>query len=146
MRKILNILSGLYITAIGLLLGFGTFVTINRSNNDLISQYGFKIVILINGFFVTWLLATGIGLLTAKNWARYSLFLMSFGALALGALILAFAFRHPFPAPISVEKSSIFLSVNIILLGIIPLFFLIFYNLKFVKELFISKADDSLPK
>lgn len=94
-------------------------------------------IILIFGL---WLILTGIGIMLRKNWARYSLFTMSCFAIFIGLFmyLVAFLQRIAFPGNIS---NLIFYAIPTIFLIAIPIYFLIFFSRKSVKELFVSKEQ-----
>jgi hypothetical protein len=91
-----------------------------------------------------WPIFTGIGILMRKNWARYSLFVMSIFSLFIGlSSLLPIIFLPQSLNQTHKDSSLLFelfiLVVNFVFLIIIPVIFLIFFNRKKIKSLFKVK-------
>ncbi len=90
---------------------------------------------------IGWLIPTGIGLFLKKNWARYSIMVMSGFAILIGLIsCLRFCFlpSPQIPAegtPVQLIKLVIVISLFLFLI-ILPIIYLIFFNRRVVKEIF----------
>jgi len=89
-----------------------------------------------------WPIFTGMALMAKKNWARYSLFVMSFFAIAIGlssGFSLLFLSRSQGASNATARSLyELFISlINFIFFIGIPTYFLIFFNKKAVRQLFL---------
>ncbi|MDD5195553.1 MAG: hypothetical protein PHQ96_07785 [Candidatus Omnitrophica bacterium] len=141
MKNILVILSGIYITFLGLVLAGMIAVSLfflDEGTASLPMNYNPSFLVISYLPLTIWLLTTGIGIISKKSWSRYSLFIMSFFALFIG-LVISITFLF-FPAPTKSHALRILSFALIFFLFIvIPIFFLIFFSRKKVKELFKSR-------
>ena len=151
MKKFFIILTGIYLlflALIGILIVILSFMNFN-SNIVLSTNERIQVAIVwipLSG----WLSATGIGLFLKKNWARYSIMVMSGLAIFMGLIgCLGFCFMS-FPE-ISAEGTPVQLIRLIILvplflfLIILPSIYLIFFNKRSVKEIFEAASSLKRP-
>jgi len=87
-----------------------------------------SMIIFEMGSFI-WCLLTGMGLLVKDEWARYSLFIMSGFAILLGSLFALVSLSN-------IKDFWIFGIIFLILLMLIPLFFILFFSNKKVAKIF----------
>lgn len=135
MKKFFIILSGFYLLLVGLLFSILIIFSLTRIpfSESPSGLYGVLNFVL----FGVWAIATGIGIILRKNWARYSLFVMSFFAIFIGLIMLV-----PLFFIVSINDRPDFGVVSFlafIFFIAVPIFFLIFFNRKMVKEFFIPK-------
>jgi hypothetical protein len=152
MENFLIKLSGIYTTTIGaflIILSILKIISSNRltyslSHDPLLFIAAIVYVVLL-GF---WPIVTGLGIIFYKKWARYSLFIMSVFALFIGlSSILPLIFvpqsigGMQAKTPFSLFELFILIA-NFIFFIVIPAAFLIFFNRKQVKAMFIKRAID----
>ncbi len=142
MRKFFVILSGVYITILGIFIistfSISIFLHLNKFKDRLPTA--------ITGIFIfvmlgLWAVLTGIGIICKKNWARYSLFAMSFFTIFIG-LICYLATFIPRAAVPDNTSELIFFAIPAVFLIAIPIYFLVFFNRRSIKELFVSKEQE----
>ncbi|MDD5584598.1 MAG: hypothetical protein PHV55_06060, partial [Candidatus Omnitrophica bacterium] len=141
MKNIFITIAGIYITLLGLVLagmiGISLFF-LDEGTASLPMNYNPSFLVISYLPFTIWLLSTGISLLLRKNWARYSLFIMSFFALFMGLVISITHLLFPSATNISFFLRTISFALILIFFIVIPMFFLIFFNKKTLKQLFKS--------
>jgi len=145
MKKLLIVLSGIYIIIVGIIAaapGF-SYLNLRSHKGDLSGVIGGIFIFFICGL---WIVLTGIGIIRKKNWARYSLFVMSYFAIFTGLILYVVAFfirisSHGNNQNPALTSLILFAISTVFFIGI-PLSFLIFFTRKSVKELFISKEEE----
>lgn len=104
---------------------------------------------LIDLAFACWAIATGVGILMRRNWARYSLTILSSFTLVVGmivvpvmiaALLLSHRAEGLLIAPI-----ILVLSIASCALIAVPVFFIVFFNLRGPKALFLQRLPAGTP-
>ncbi len=143
MKKILLFTIGLCIFFIGILLG-GIFLfsifslreelrSLPLNNNPLLITIAYLPLTI-------WFLLTGIGIILRRNFARYSLIIMSYFIFFIGLVMFLTFFLLPesnfFPYKI---PKILLLTFFILFLMLLPLFFVFFLNSKDIKNLFYIK-------
>jgi hypothetical protein len=95
--------------------------------------------------FIGWLLATGIGLLLKRHWARYSIMVMSGFAIFMGIIFCLVFSLAPLPenANANMIIKTVLLGLTSIFLIILPVVYLVFFTRQSVKELFGTTKSDS---
>lgn len=146
-KKILIILSGVYLVLIGTLAAVGYLISIFSLSKEFKLQMPqfitfkpiFEVLCII---FLLCPIIIGLGIILKKNWARFSILLLSVFGIIIGFLSSIVLLVVPFPQDSKVNypvvKLMIFVFYFIIFIAI-PMFFIIFFNRKSVKELFVSK-------
>lgn len=136
MRKILIVISGIYLCLIslfvilGLVLGFLSLKASATEDARRMMPY-FMVSATMNIIFAAWALITAAGILMKKNWARYSLSIISAFAILIGLLVLlAIVFSLFGGVRGSLINLIISLLIVIVILIVVPVFFLIFFNSK----------------
>jgi len=142
MEKTIIKLSGIYILCIGaivfVVMLFGLLPAGNLTKNPPLLQA----VTLYLLFLVLWPIITGLGIIFKKNWARYSIFVMSVFVIFIGissAVALVFIPQSVYEAQTkpAIFIPEFFLSVaNFIFFICIPMYFMIFFNKGVVKAAF----------
>ncbi|MDD4955238.1 MAG: hypothetical protein PHP17_04280, partial [Candidatus Omnitrophica bacterium] len=142
MEKTLVKLAGIYTLCVGVIvlvvMLFGLFPSGNLTHNPKLLEAA--VVYLL--FLVLWPVVTGFGIILKKNWARYSIFVMSVFAIFIGissavALIFIPQSVYESGAHPSSYIPEFFLSVaNFIFFICIPMYFMIFFNKGKVKAIF----------
>ncbi|MFA5090111.1 MAG: hypothetical protein WC510_03610 [Candidatus Omnitrophota bacterium] len=146
MRKFLILATGIYLILAGLFITFLAVAMIPaalKSSAALPAGVNMGRIMATYSPFILWLVVSGIGIILKKNWARYSLFILSVISIIMG-IILIFAFLGKMYT--TADKSiSVFISGSLfslmaafIFIGL-PVFFLAFFNKGDVKEVFGSK-------
>lgn len=145
MKKFLIALSGIYIIIAGIIAAAPGFAYLNLKvhKGDLSSVIGGIFIFFIFGL---WVVLTGIGIIRRKNWARYSLFVMSYFAIFIGLILYLVTFIIRISSHGNTQNpalaSLILFAISTVLFIGIPICFLIFFTRKSVKELFISKEQE----
>src|SRR3989338_2068111 len=139
MRKFFIILSGVYIIIAGILIAAPSFSFLNESKDNLPIVIAGFLSLLIPGVLMV---LTGIGIIRRKNWARYSLFVMSIFAIFTGLLTSLIVALVPQGEMSNRPIFSVVLLIFFIFLVVIPAYFLIFFTRKSVKEQFVSKEQE----
>ncbi|MFH1875819.1 MAG: hypothetical protein ABH865_02900 [Candidatus Omnitrophota bacterium] len=141
MKNFLITSCGIYIVLLGLvlcgILGL-SFLLLDEHSATLPMNYSPSFLVVAYLPFIIWLITTGIALLMRKNWARYSLFIMSFFALFLGLVVAITFLLFPSPTKITLGLRLFFYTLIFIFLVVIPVFFISFFNQKTVKGIFKS--------
>lgn len=152
MKNFLVKLSGFYAIGVGavmIILSIYKIITSQRLNYEISHDSTLLLAaityIILLGF---WPIFTGIGIILRKNWARYSLFVMSVFALFIGLSSLLFLIFVPQSVGEAQAKTSpslfevFILVINFIFFIVMPLVFLLFFNRKKVKALFKTKEPE----
>lgn len=153
MKKLITVFCGVYLILVGVLIGtvaaLMCIVTQSKISNTQMTQFHYikTVVVIICAVLALLPLVIGIGIILKKNWARISVFLMSIFALFIGLADSLVIFTQPSPlnsnATVNYQLIKLFsigfLSFFFIL---IPIFFIIFFSRKSVKELFILRTED----
>jgi len=142
MEKTLIRFAGIYTLCVGIIVCvtmlFGLLASGNLTKNP--PLLGAVIVYLL--FLALWPVATGLGIIFRKNWARYSIFVMSVFAVFIGissAVALIFIPQSVYEAqtrPTSYIPEFFISVANFIFFICIPMFFMIFFNKRAVKAIF----------
>jgi hypothetical protein len=142
MKNVFITIAGIYIILLGLLLAGMTGASLfflDAGTASLPMNYNPSFLVIAYLPLTIWLLSTGISLLLRKNWARYSLGIMSFFALFMGLVISLTFLLFPLTIKISLFLRIISFALILFVFILVPLFFLIFFSKKTVKELFKSR-------
>lgn len=142
MEKTIIRLSGIYVLCVGIVISITmTLGLLSRGNfAKNLPFLGAIIVYLL--FLVLWPMATGLGIIFKKNWARYSIFVMSVFAIFIGissAVSLIFIPQSVYEAQTKPANyiPEFFISVaNFIFFICIPMYYMIFFNKGKVKAIF----------
>ena len=144
MKRLMINISGAYVILFSLVL-LGLFI---------ISWSGFKIMlnspppqigimptkpviistIVLEVFCFIWCFLTGICILDKREWARISLLILSYLAMLLGSIIMLVALSN-------LVQFWIFALIDAFLLFVIPIWFLIFFNTKGIRQIFIEEIN-----
>lgn len=150
MKKVIVVLTGGYLSLLGSLGFLGSvilliFLALGKSTH--FSPQNPLVIPFIYLPVVAWLLATGIGLILFKNWARYSLFLMSGLAIligvALSAIFQLMPFHHLTNQTVIATVRIIVTGISIVFLILLPVFYCIFFTRKTVVALFSNPAQST---
>lgn len=142
MKKIFIVITGLYLlflTLIGILIVILSFFNINPQT---VFSTNERIQLLIVWIpLIGWLITTGIGLFLKKNWARYSILVMSVFAISMGLIgclgVHLLSLTELSLDELTVPIIRIFILVpSLLFLIILPIIYLIFFNKRSVKEIF----------
>jgi len=155
MKKVFIVLSGVYAVLIGAFISLALSASLLLPHKPPANFHMLVIAIVIMAILALGLAAVGVGVIMRKNWARISLNAISAIALVYGAIMtvvflaLPSIMRQRMPkAPDNYQSSMVGgLIFTAIFLIVIPLFFLIFFNNKGVKDLFVKpgQPDSLLP-
>jgi hypothetical protein len=143
MRKFLIILSGVYWVGVALLMLFLIMLPV-IVNPVMAAKKEVWIGLVYILLQIGWLLATGIGIILIKKWAKISLLALSGFSIFIGVSVIFLILfssqgnkmraEHPGMAGFFIGTAGlVFFAV------LIPLFFLIFFNSRGVKEIFAAK-------
>jgi len=150
-KKIFIIVNGVYVVLAGLLISVILVAALLAPNKQ---QAAFSAV--LAGFIIMdmlglGLIATGVGVILKKNWARISLNIISALALFEGVIMSGVFFLFPMimrqkiPADTPHRDYHVVMLVGLIFSGIffviIPAFFLAFFNNKGVKDIFVKPGQ-----
>lgn len=148
MKKIFLVLTAIYLlflAVLGAILCIIGYIGMN-ARPELIPA-NFNLLSLLASYlpFISWLLATGIGLLLKRHWARYSIMVMSGFAIFIGLIFCLVVSLMPLPgnANANLIFKTVFLGLTSIFLIILPVIYLVFFTRQSVKELFRTKKLDS---
>ena len=142
MKKFFLILTAIYLlllALLGSLLCIVGFIGMNAGPQSIPADINPLFIFAIYVPFIGWLLATGIGLLLKRHWARYSIMVMSGFAIFMGIILCLVVSLLPLPG----NAGAIFLGLIAIFLIILPVVYLIFFTRPSVKELFSTTKLDS---
>lgn len=147
MKKILIIISGIYITVVGFLVGiamFLPFLMMWRKSYSL--PKNFQAPLLLFTFIpsgATFLLVflTGIGIILRKIWSRYLLFVLSYLALFVGISSLTVFVLTSLVSDDSLISKIFVFTPMVVFLIVIPLFFIIFFSMKSTAKLFLDNSS-----
>lgn len=155
MKKFFTVLSGLYLTGVGLLSGLLLILSyffVAQSGAQQIQAANFVFSAIINLVLGSAVVVTGIGIILRKNWARYALFVLSGFAIFTGLIMSIFIIFMPLPVDstataqtMPLVKTSFLIFASVFFLAI-PVFFFIFFSRKSVKELFTAKKEKAIIK
>ncbi len=143
-KKIFIVLSGIYLILAGLiiitvfLMGISSLAKEPNAQVALFKYYNYVFYII----FFLWPIITGFGIILKRNWARFSIFLLSIFTIITGSIIFLAFLIMPSPQNVKANYQVIklfLLGLNFIFFMAIPIFFITFFNSKSVKELFASK-------
>ncbi len=144
MRKFLIGLSGIYLILVGIIMLalsiLSFFLPPQASNSQLLKSYVLMggITLIVAGLLP---IVTGLGIILKKNWARISILLISGFAVLMGLFSSIALFIIPLPQNDLVTK-LIPLVFFVIFLVAVPIAFIIFFNSKSVKALFIPAGGE----
>ncbi|MDP2923328.1 MAG: hypothetical protein Q8O30_06390 [Candidatus Omnitrophota bacterium] len=152
MKSFLVRLSGIYTTAVGVVVIVVSVWKIISSDklsyklsHDSLFLAAAIIYIVLLGF---WPILTGTGIMLRRNWARYSLFVMSVFALCVGLssllplIFVPSSVINPQAASTRTVFEAFISVVNFIFFIGLPTVFLILFNRKAVRQLFKIKAAE----
>lgn len=132
-----------------------TYIGLNSPEvkHNLPPNYNAALVLGIWIPFMVWNLATGIGLLLKKNWARYSVMVISGFAVIVGAFSVIIMFMMPFLTDVAGSDSSSFWTFMIFYSAFMGIFFILFPVINFVfftrpsvKEIFMGNGPQAALK
>jgi len=149
MKKFLIALSGIYLILVAVLITgvsiIGLILAAKQPNVKMPRTITISTGIMF-AIFAAWPLITGIGLILKKNWARYSIFVLSGVVFLMGLGGSLATFSKSINRAVEANSHAIrdgkistlwFVGIFFI---IIPLFFIIFFSRKSIKELFTSNS------
>ncbi|MCK9573186.1 MAG: hypothetical protein M0R20_02135 [Candidatus Omnitrophica bacterium] len=142
MEKTIVRLSGIYVACVGIVVSIIMTLGLLSRGNLTKNQPFLGAVIVYSLLLVLWPVATGLGIIFKKNWARYSIFVMSVFAIFIGissAVSLIFIPQSVYDAQAKPANyiPEFFISVaNFIFFICIPMYFMIFFNKGVVKKIF----------
>ncbi len=153
MKKFFLILTAIYLLLLaflGIITCIVSFIGLHAKPDSLPSGFSPLYLLIFYLPFIGWLIATGIGLLLKKIWARYSILAMSGFAIFMGIIFcLVFNFM-PLPETanesVTVIIKAVFTGLSAIFLIGLPIVYLVFFTRPSIKELFTSKEYESKPK
>ncbi|MDD5681281.1 MAG: hypothetical protein PHI59_08600 [Candidatus Omnitrophica bacterium] len=152
MKKFFIVLSGVYLLLLGLVIaGFLALMFIALTNAPASSAnvpeaaIGLKFMMLSGVPAAIWLIVTGIGIIMVKNWARYSLFVMSglsilFILPSLLIMPLTLILRPGLQEGAGLFAILLMMAIEAVVGIAIPVFFFIFFNRKSVRDLFVPQG------
>ena len=142
MEKTLIRLSGIYVLCVGVIVAITMALGLLARGNLTKNPPFLGAIIVYSLFLVLWPIATGLGITFKKNWARYSVIVMSVFAIFIGissAVSLIFIPQSVYDAQTKPANyiPEFFISVaNFIFFICIPMYFMIFFNKGAVKTIF----------
>jgi hypothetical protein len=141
MKKFFLVLTAIYLLFLALLgsiLCIVGFIGLNAGIESIPADFNPLFIFATYIPFIGWLLATGIGLLLKRHWARYSIMVMSGLAIFMGIIFCLIFSLVPLPenATENLIFKTIFLGSTSIFLIILPVVYLFFFTRQSVKELF----------
>lgn len=150
MKKFLNILSGVYFILVGIFLGLvfigGLFFQSKANNLQMEKASSVVFLALFAIIFPLWPFLTGLGIILKRNWARFSVFMMSAFAIIVGLFASLTFLVEPIPQNAKADYKIVklaFLGFSAVFFIAIPIFFIIFFNRKSIKEMFIVKVEEA---
>lgn len=142
MEKTIVRLAGIYTFCVGAIVFAVMFFGLLASGNFTKNPPLLEAIVVYSLFLVFWPVVTGLGIIFKKNWARYSIFVMSVFAIFIGissAVALVFIPQSVYDAQAHPSNyiPEFFISVaNFIFFICIPMYFMIFFNKGKVKAIF----------
>ena len=148
MKKFFLVLTAIYLLFLALLVSILCilgYIGMNARPESLPVNFNPLFLLAIYLPFIGWLLATGIGLLLKRHWARYSIMVMSGFAIFIGLIFCLVVSLMPLPedANANLIFKTVFLGLISIFLIILPVIYLVFFTRPSVKELFSTTKLDS---
>ena len=148
MKKFFLVLTAIYLlilALLGVILCIIGYIGMNARPESIPTNFNPLFLLAIYLPFIGWLLATGIGLLLKRHWARYSIMVMSGFAIFMGLIFCLVVSLMPLPGNANVNSSFkiVFLGLISIFLITLPVIYLVFFTRQSVKELFRTKKSDS---
>lgn len=155
MKKFFLISTAIYLlllALLGILSSLMSYFGLNARPEASLANFSPLYLLLIGLPFIGWLIATGVGLLLKKNWARYSILVMSGFAFLMG-VIFCFVFifmpaSNAMNGVVTWVIKTVFVILSIIFLIILPIIYCIFFTRQSVKDLFLINegTQSGLPR
>ena len=150
MKRFLVGLSGVYLILCGLFIAASIallFFLKSAYPQASAQGYGLNFILLFGLPMVIWLIVTGIGICFRKNWARYSLFVLSGLSIFMTLPSIIFIPLTWLLFPGLMHKDALFfliimLCVQAVIGIVIPVLLLVLFTRKGVKEMFIAPGTE----